>query len=64
MGLMDLENMFLQNFPHYIKSMEANDQKGPCQFGLRGLDWQDLHSRPLNIVKYISCWPIHQLWAS
>ena len=34
------------SFSHY-KSMGAN-----CQFGPKGLDWQDLCRRPLNIATY------------
>ena len=47
------------SFSHY-KSMGLHDPLGRGLFGPRGLDWQDLCRRPLNIASY----KVYKPWAS
>ena len=51
------EKIFL-SFSHY-KSIGVHDPLGRGQYGLQGLDWQDLCRGPLKSLptKYISCRP-------
>ena len=45
-----IERIFTVIF-HY-KSKRAIDHQGLCQFAPKGLDWQDLSGRKLDVVTY------------